>query len=229
MASPPSAAGAAVTAAATTAASAATAAASAGRKLHTPLLAVASMTTGLVGGVPPVTRASRSQVHQGGGGGGVRGQHDEEGVDGDFRPSGLPQRIGSASSHGSEDSESAHPCGPGTHGSAAVAELGLEGLRLHPAWIIGGPCRSGALVERRPGVVLWHRQPLSWRHSRVRTTGRGWGWGGCMDDGRDTQVGWVDCVHECTAMILESRRVSDVACMGSGCGFVPGLVSRRTC
>ncbi len=116
------------------------------------------MTTGLVGGVPPVTRASRSQWQQGGGG--RRGPQED---DGDFRP--TARRIGSASSGDSDESDRKEDQ---PHGRATVAELGLEGLRLHPAWVVGGPCRSGALVERRPGVVLYHRQPLNWRHSRVR-------------------------------------------------------------
>lgn len=58
----------------------------------------------------------------------------------------------------------------------AVA-LGLEGLRLHPCWIediapstastAATASAAGQPASRRPGVILWHRQPLRWRHGRA--------------------------------------------------------------
>ncbi len=108
---------------------------------------------------------------------------------GDTTGSNACSSDGESDSSDNDDNEGAQSgractCNAFNATAMTAAALGLEGLRLHPCWIEGAapsaaaasasasasaapqPGASGT-PSRRPGVILWHRQPLRWRHGRA--------------------------------------------------------------
>ncbi|KXZ43113.1 hypothetical protein GPECTOR_102g66 [Gonium pectorale] len=102
-------------------------------KPHTPMLAVASVVTGMAAAAYGPSPAADAALA-------------------------LARQESSSSCGGGRGREPQQPhTGP---------DQGLEGLRLHPAWV-RCPGGGGGSAPPRAGVVLFHRQPLSYRHSRA--------------------------------------------------------------
>ncbi|GFR50063.1 hypothetical protein Agub_g12205 [Astrephomene gubernaculifera] len=122
-----------------------------GPTCHTPLLAVASVTAGL--SATPVQHPSCHQpvprppnV--------AASTYDDGGV--------VSDGFAESFSSNPDDFTYGHPYSQYRQSGFA----GLEGLRLHPCWVYQSSHNTSPR-HRRPGVILWHRQPLSWRHSRA--------------------------------------------------------------